>query len=96
VSRRAAAEVLEVISSEGGDPREVVTRLSLAQVSDTDALIPVVRAVLEAFPGKVSEFRAGREGLLGFFMGQVMASTGGKADPEVAKSLLRDELARSS
>jgi Asp-tRNA(Asn)/Glu-tRNA(Gln) amidotransferase B subunit len=61
-------------------------------VSDTDALVPVVREVLAAFPGKVAEFKSGREGLLGFFMGQVMAKTGGKADPEVAKRLLKDAL----
>ena len=94
VSRRAAAEVLEVISNEGGDPLEVVRRLNLAQVSDTTALVPVVREVIAAFPAKVAEYRSGREGLLGFFMGQVMARTGGNADPEVAKGLLRDELAR--
>jgi Asp-tRNA(Asn)/Glu-tRNA(Gln) amidotransferase B subunit len=74
----------------------VVGRLNLAQVSDTAALGPVVRDVLAAFPGKVAEFRSGREGLLGFFMGQVMARTGGSADPEVAKGLLRDELGRGS
>jgi glutaminyl-tRNA synthetase len=94
VSRRAAAEVLEVISKEGGDPREVIGRLNLAQVSDAGALVPVVREVIAAFPAKAAEFRSGREGLLGFFMGQVMARTGGNADPEVAKGLLRDELAR--
>jgi glutaminyl-tRNA synthetase len=94
VSRRAAAEVLDVMSREGGDPREVVRRLNLAQVSDADALVPVVRAVLEAFPGKVAEYKSGREGLIGFFMGQVMARTAGKADPEVAKGLLKAELAR--
>ena len=95
VSRRAAAEVLEVIAKGGGDPREVVRRLNLAQVSDADALVPVVREVVAAFPAKAADFRSGREGLLGFFMGQVMGKTGGKADPEVAKRLLREELARS-
>jgi glutaminyl-tRNA synthetase len=94
VSRRAAGEILDVIARDGGDPRDVVQRLNLAQVSDTDALAPIVREVVAAFPGKVKEFKSGREGLLGFFMGQVMSRTGGKADPEVAKRLLRDELAR--
>jgi glutaminyl-tRNA synthetase len=94
VSSSGGGEILEVLAREGGDPRKIMERLDLAQVSDAGALEPVVAQVLEANPGKVAEYRSGKTGLLGFFMGQVMLATGGKADPEVAKGLLEEALGR--
>jgi aspartyl-tRNA(Asn)/glutamyl-tRNA(Gln) amidotransferase subunit B len=49
--------------------------------------------VLAANPGQVETYRAGKEGVLGFFVGQVMKETGGKADPKVVNKLLRERLA---
>jgi glutaminyl-tRNA synthetase len=95
VSSSGGRQVLEVLAREGGDPRRVVDRLDLAQVSDAQALKPVVAEVLEANPEKVQEYRDGKKGLMGFFMGQVMRRTGGKADPTVATELLERELRES-
>ena len=92
VSSSGGRQVLEVLAREGSDPRKVVDRLDLAQVSDADALEPIVAQVLEANPEKVQEYRDGKKGLMGFFMGQVMRRTGGKADPTVATKLLEREL----
>jgi aspartyl-tRNA(Asn)/glutamyl-tRNA(Gln) amidotransferase subunit B len=61
-------------------------------VSDTGELEPVVAAVLAANPGQVEAYRGGKEGLLGFFVGQVMKETGGKANPKVVNDLLREKL----
>jgi len=69
-----------------------VTRLELAQVSDRDALGPIITEVLEANPDKAKGYRDGRAGLMGFFMGQVMHRTKGRADPELARELLAKEL----
>ena len=93
ISSRAGGEVLEVLAQEGGEPREIVDRLDLSQMSDAEVLGPLIAEVLEAHPEKVREFRGGKHGLLGFFMGQVMGRTGGKADPEVTGELLRQRLA---
>jgi aspartyl-tRNA(Asn)/glutamyl-tRNA(Gln) amidotransferase subunit B len=66
--------------------------LSQTAVSDTGELEPVVDAVLAANPGQVGAYRGGKEGLLGFFVGQVMKETGGKANPKVVNDLLREKL----
>jgi aspartyl-tRNA(Asn)/glutamyl-tRNA(Gln) amidotransferase subunit B len=66
--------------------------LADAAVGDEDALVPVIEAVLAANPGQVETYRSGKEGVLGFFVGQVMRETGGKADPKVVNKLLRERL----
>ncbi|MDE3261232.1 MAG: glutamine--tRNA ligase/YqeY domain fusion protein [Acidobacteriota bacterium] len=92
ISSSAGAEVLAVLAREGGEPVEIVRRLDLLQVRDPESLEPVISSVLAASPGKVGQYRRGKEGLLGYFMGQVMARTGGKADPALASRLLKDRL----
>ncbi|MGH3000923.1 MAG: Asp-tRNA(Asn)/Glu-tRNA(Gln) amidotransferase subunit GatB, partial [Gaiellaceae bacterium] len=67
--------------------------LADAAVGDEDALVPVIDAVLAANPDQVATYRGGKEGVLGFFVGQVMKETGGKADPKVVNRLLRERLA---
>ena len=66
--------------------------LAQAAVSDESALVPVVDAVLAANPDQVETYRGGKEGVLGFLVGQVMRETGGKADPKVVNRLLRERL----
>jgi aspartyl-tRNA(Asn)/glutamyl-tRNA(Gln) amidotransferase subunit B len=61
-------------------------------VGDTAELEPIVERILAANPGQVEAFRGGKEGLLGFFVGQVMKETQGKADPRVVNELLREKL----
>ncbi len=61
-------------------------------VSDTAELDPVIDAVIAANPGQAEQFRGGKEGLLGFFVGQVMKETGGKADPRVVSERVREKL----
>jgi aspartyl-tRNA(Asn)/glutamyl-tRNA(Gln) amidotransferase subunit B len=61
-------------------------------VSDLSALRPIVDEVLAASPGQVEAYRGGKEGLLGFFVGQVMKATGGEANPKVVSELLRERL----
>ncbi len=66
--------------------------LAQTAVSDTAELEPLVDAVLAANPGQVEAYRGGKEGLLGYFVGQVMKETGGKANPKVVNELLREKL----
>ena len=61
-------------------------------VSDTAELEPIVVGILEANPGQVAAYRGGKEGLLGFFVGQVMKETGGKANARVVSELVREKL----
>lgn len=92
ISSSAGAEVLAVLAREGGEPVEIVRRLDLLQMRDAESLEPVISSVLAASPGKVRQYRGGKEGLLGYFMGQVMAQTRGKADPALAARMLKDWL----
>jgi len=66
--------------------------LSRVAVADEDALAPVIAAVIAAHPEQAETYRGGKEGVLGFFVGQVMRETQGKADPKVVNQLLREKL----
>ena len=62
-------------------------------MSDEAELEPIVARILDANPGQVEAYRGGKDGLLGFFVGQVMKETGGKANPRVVSELVRHKLA---
>ncbi|GIV62308.1 MAG: glutamine--tRNA ligase [Rhodothermaceae bacterium] len=93
ITGRIAKEVFEEMMAHGGDPETIVETRGLRQVADPEALALVVEAVLAAFPEKVVQYREGKKGLLGFFVGQVMQRTQGRANPELARDLLTDRLA---
>jgi aspartyl-tRNA(Asn)/glutamyl-tRNA(Gln) amidotransferase subunit B len=79
--------------AESGDPEfKAETYLTEAVVADTTELEPLVDKILAANQSQVESYRGGKEGLLGFFVGQVMRETQGKADPKVVNQLLRDKL----
>jgi aspartyl-tRNA(Asn)/glutamyl-tRNA(Gln) amidotransferase subunit B len=79
--------------AESGDPEfRADTYLAEAVVADTSELEPLVERILAANPGQVQAYRGGKEGLLGFFVGQVMRETQGKADPKVVNALVREKL----
>ena len=92
ISGKVAKQVFAVMLEEGGSPANIVERLELRQVADTGELEPVIDAVLAANPENVARYREGKTNLLGFFVGQVMKSTGGKADPRLVNELLRSKL----
>jgi aspartyl-tRNA(Asn)/glutamyl-tRNA(Gln) amidotransferase subunit B len=91
IPRAAFTEALE----RSGDPDFAAARyLADAVVADADELAPLVDRILAANPGQVEQYRGGKEGLLGFFVGQVMKETGGKANPKVVNELVREKLGR--
>ncbi len=83
--------MLEIIWSEGGDPAEIVEKRGLRQVTDTGAIEQAVDAVIAANPDKVEAVKA-KPTMLGWFVGQVMKSTGGKANPQAVNELLKKKL----
>ncbi|MGH3076580.1 MAG: Asp-tRNA(Asn)/Glu-tRNA(Gln) amidotransferase subunit GatB [Gaiellaceae bacterium] len=85
----------EAISKLGEPGFSADPYLAQEAVSDTDELEPIVARVLEANPGQVDAYRSGKEGLLGFFVGQVMKETQGKANPRVVSELVREKLGRT-
>jgi len=92
VSGTAAKQVFALMIEERAEPRDVVTRHDLGQVSDTAELEAVVASVIAAHPAQVEQFRAGKEQVAGFFVGQVMRATQGKANPQLVSELVRTAL----
>jgi aspartyl-tRNA(Asn)/glutamyl-tRNA(Gln) amidotransferase subunit B len=76
----------------GADPGAIVQAKGLRQVTDSGAIEAAIDAVLAAQADKVAEYRAGRDKLYGFFVGQVMRATQGKANPALVNDLLRKKL----
>ena len=73
-------------------PEEIATAEDLLQESDDQNLLTWVEAALAAYPDKVEEYRNGKKGVLGLFMGEVMRRSQGKADPKRTNQLIREKL----
>jgi aspartyl-tRNA(Asn)/glutamyl-tRNA(Gln) amidotransferase subunit B len=82
----------EAFAAAAEAPIEADDYLSRTTLGDEDALAPVIEAVIAAHPEQAETYRGGKEGVLGFFVGQVMRETQGKADPKVVNELLREKL----
>lgn len=80
------------ILEEDKDPSVIVEERGMKQVSDTGAIEAVVDGVLAAFPDKVEQYRGGKTGLLGFFVGQCMKEMKGQGNPKVINELLTKKL----
>jgi len=92
ISGKIAKTVFEEMLTSEESPRAIVERKGLVQMSDEGAIQAVIDDVLAANPDKVAEFRGGKEKLQGFFVGQVMKATGGKANPPLVNKLLMAKL----
>ncbi len=91
ISGKIAKDLFEILWSEGGDPRELVESRGLRQVTDTGAIEKVVDEVIAANPDKVEQARA-KPTLIGWFVGQVMKASGGKANPQAVNDILKSKL----
>ena len=96
ISGRLAKEVFAEMVASGADPATIVEAKGLRQVTDSEAIEAVIDAVLAAQTDKVAEYRAGRDKLYGFFVGQIMRATHGKANPSLLNKLLRTKLTGTS
>jgi aspartyl-tRNA(Asn)/glutamyl-tRNA(Gln) amidotransferase subunit B len=92
ISGKIAKEVFAIMANEGGSPRAIVDERGLKQVTDTGAIESLVDEVLAAHPEVVEQYRAGKTGVVGFLVGQVMKSSGGKANPKLVNELLRSKM----
>jgi aspartyl-tRNA(Asn)/glutamyl-tRNA(Gln) amidotransferase subunit B len=92
ISGKIAKNVFDAMAASGKPPRQIVEEKGLSQVSDSAALEAETQAVLEAHPSEVERYKAGQVKLLGFFVGQVMQATKGKANPQVVNQILKKKL----
>ncbi len=93
ISGRIAKEVFEEMLESGKAAAQIVEEKGLKQVTDTGAIEQAIDAILAANADKVAEYKSGKDKLFGFFVGQVMKTTGGKANPAMLNELLKKKLA---
>jgi len=91
ISGKIAKELFEIVRTEGGDPAEIVAARGLRQVTDTGAIEKAVDEIIAANPDKVEQAKA-KPSMLGWFVGQVMKASGGKANPQAVNEILKSKL----
>lgn len=93
ISGKIAKEVFEAMWAGGGDADTIIDKRGLKQITDTAAIAAIIDEVIEQNPAQLADYRAGKEKLFGYFVGQVMKATQGKANPAEVNRLLKDKLA---
>ena len=92
ISVTAAKQIITILDTEGGDVLTIISREGLTQVNDLSALEPIIEKIINDNPKQVEEFRAGKEKIIGFFVGQAMKVTQGKANPGMLQELVLKKL----
>jgi len=93
ISGKIAKDVFEAMWTSGRDADAIIEEKGLRQITDTGAIERAIDAVMVANPGQLADYRAGKDKLFGFFVGQVMKATQGKANPAQLNELLKKKLA---
>ena len=92
ISGKIAKDVFEAMWAEGRDADEIIEATGLKQITDSSAIEKAIDEVMTKNPGQLAEYRGGKDKLFGFFVGQVMKATGGKANPGQLNELLKRKL----
>jgi aspartyl-tRNA(Asn)/glutamyl-tRNA(Gln) amidotransferase subunit B len=92
ISGKIAKEVFEAMWSEGQSADAIIDAKGLRQITDSSAIEGVIDAVIAANPKQLADYRSGKDKLFGFFVGQAMKATGGKANPAQLNELLKRKL----
>jgi aspartyl-tRNA(Asn)/glutamyl-tRNA(Gln) amidotransferase subunit B len=92
ISTKIAKTVFEEMYKSGKDAETVVKEHGLVQVSDTGAIEAIIDEVIKANPAQQADYKAGKDKLFGFFVGQVMKASKGKANPDMVNQLLKKKL----
>ena len=89
ISGRIAKEVFEIMLETGDNPKKIIESKGLKQQSDPKELEKIINEILIKNKDKVDQYKSGKEKLFGFFVGQVMKSSGGKANPQLTNEILK-------
>ncbi|TJY65203.1 Asp-tRNA(Asn)/Glu-tRNA(Gln) amidotransferase subunit GatB [Sinimarinibacterium sp. CAU 1509] len=93
ISGKIAKDVFEAMLAGEGDADAIIQAKGLVQITDESAIVKVIDEVMAANPKQLADYRGGKDKLFGFFVGQVMRVSGGKANPDAVNRLLKDKLA---
>ena len=92
ISGRTAKEVFEIMKESGEEPNKIIESKGLQQKSDPKELEKIIEKILTENNNKVEQYKSGKDKLFGFFVGQVMKISGGKANPQLVNQILKDKL----
>ncbi|MGD9969599.1 MAG: glutamine--tRNA ligase/YqeY domain fusion protein [Sulfuricurvum sp.] len=92
ISNKIAKQVFEEMAQSGDNPATIVEAKGLVQISDPAVILPIIDEVMAKNPDNVEKYKAGNTKLFGFFVGQVLKATGGKANPQVVNDLVTQKL----
>jgi aspartyl-tRNA(Asn)/glutamyl-tRNA(Gln) amidotransferase subunit B len=93
ISGKMAKDIVEEMYKTGKQPKKIIEEKGLVQITDEGELIKTIASIMEANPNQLKDYRGGKEKLFGFFVGQVMKATQGKANPQLVNELLKKMLA---
>ncbi len=96
ISNKIAKDIFPELPGSAESPKQIVERRGLVQVTDTDSLRKAVLEVIASNPDNLSKYKSGKTNLFGFFVGQVMKATQGKANPALVNELMKEELDRQA
>ncbi|MDD2896255.1 MAG: glutamine--tRNA ligase/YqeY domain fusion protein [Aliarcobacter sp.] len=92
ISNKIAKQIFEEMAKTGKEPKDILEDKGLEQISDLNIILPIIDEIISKNPDNVEKFKAGNTKLLGFFVGQVLKATGGKANPQVVNELVAQQL----
>lgn len=92
ISGKIAKAVFESMWQGDGDPDDIIAKKGLVQITDTSAIEKIIDEVIAASPEQYSQYKSGKDKLFGYFVGQVMKASGGKANPDQVNTLLKKKL----
>ena len=92
ISGKIAKDVFEIMAETSENPEDIVEKRGLKQVTDTSFIEAIVDEIIANNPDNVASYKAGKTNLLGWFVGQVMKQSQGKANPAMANKLIKDKL----
>jgi aspartyl-tRNA(Asn)/glutamyl-tRNA(Gln) amidotransferase subunit B len=97
VSHSVAAQKIfpALVAAPGKSPMKIAEEMNLIQESDSDSLKELAKQAIGKYPEKVAEYKSGKTGLIGLFMGEVMKLSKGKADPKIANQIVKEILDKS-
>ena len=94
ISGKIAKEIFPNMLENNADPEQIVKEKNLVQISDTSEIEAIIQKIIDANTGQVEEYRSGKEKVFGFFVGQVMKESNGKANPKLVNEILRIKLSK--